>query len=182
MIHQKFSRIIGILFEPRTRTAQAETVAPGIHVSQEPFLPYTIDVVGEQNLKVTNSGFFKIATTGIPVKPATPFTIHANDMAGLVQERVDRCIRPHEYRMPDNPRLGITPEAAGNRFVRGLDRQFESKPLEKFGQCGMTNVDNPEYAAQSVEICLSTIRTRSSTMASRSNSSSFVLPSTSVES
>src|SRR5210317_423546 len=95
---------------------------------------------------------------------------------------MDRRIRPHKNRLPHDARFRIAPEAAGNYFVRRLDNQFEVVTPEKLGQYFMTNVGDGEYLTQSVEICFRTIRTRSSTMASRSSSSSFALPSTSVES
>src|SRR5210317_668587 len=95
---------------------------------------------------------------------------------------MDGRVRPHVNRMPDNARLRITPKTADNSFVYRLKNQFQVEPRKKLGHHPMTDVGNGEYLAQSVEICFSTIRTRSSTMASRNNSSSFALPSTSFES
>ena len=45
---------------------------------------------------------------------------------------MDGRIRPYKNRMPDNARFRIAPEAAGDRFVRGLDNQFEVEAPEKF--------------------------------------------------
>jgi len=86
MIQKKILRIVGIVFEPGTGAAEAKTVAPGIHVGHDALPPHAGNVVGENDLQVTNSRFFEVIATGIPVKPATPVTIHADDMAGLMKK------------------------------------------------------------------------------------------------
>ena len=86
MIYKEFYRIYGVLLEPCARIAKAETVAPGIHVGHEAFPPNTRDVIGEYDLQVTYCGLLKVVASGVPVKPVAPLAIHANDMAGLVQE------------------------------------------------------------------------------------------------
>ncbi len=90
--------------------------------------------------------------------------------------------------MPDDAGFGLAPETAGNRPAVSdpLGNQAESAQ-EAVHVCDRQIADG-QYreicvsAAQMPDNWIMTTRTRSSTMASRSNCSSFSLPSTSVSS
>ena len=86
MNEKEISRIFGIGFEPVAGTAKAKTVTPAIHVGHDACAADTLDVVRQQDLQVTHGGFLEIVTAGIPVEAAATLAIHANDVAGLVQE------------------------------------------------------------------------------------------------
>lgn len=182
MIHKKFTRILGVLFEPVPRVAEPETVAPGIHIQHQAIPPDPIDMVRQQDLQITYGRFLQVIATGVAIETISSLPIHANDVTGLMQERVHRRIRPHVDRTLHHPGFRVTPEAAPDAFAGGLHDEPEAITLEQGGQNIMADVTHAKDARQSVEICFRTMRTRSSTIASRSSSSSRALPSTSVES
>ena len=180
MFSQKFSRILRVATEPCPRAAQAKTVAPRVHVGHESCTAYTVDIVGEQDLQETNCRFLEVVATGVAVQTIAARRVHADDVAGLVQEGMDWCVGPHENGMTRDARLCVAPEAAPDRFTLRLHHEFEAISAEQLGKCLLPDVGDDENLAQSVEICLRTMRTRSSTIASRSSDSSFALPRTSV--
>lgn len=83
---KEISRILGIGFEPVASPAKAKTVTPAIHIGHDACAADALDVVRKQDLQETHGGFLQIVTAGIPVEAGATLTIHANDVAGLVQE------------------------------------------------------------------------------------------------
>lgn len=180
MINKKFMGVLGIVLKPLEGVSQAKTVTPRIHVSHDASASCTFDVVGEQNLQVAHSRFLKIVTARIAVEAVSTRTIHTDDVTGFVQERVQRCVLSDENRSANNTRLRIAPETAAYLFTSALHNKLQPESCKEGDQDTLANVIDGQDIAQSVEICFSTMRTRSSTMASRSRSCSRALPSTSV--
>jgi hypothetical protein len=85
MIHKKLCSILCIVLKPVARFAEAKTITPGIHIEHQPVAANTVNVIGQDDLQVTNGGFLKIIATGISVETRTSVLGHANDMAGFVQ-------------------------------------------------------------------------------------------------
>jgi len=89
-------------------------------------------------------------------------------------------IAANEYIVAHNASLGVTPEASRNFLGGALYNEPKSISFEKSGQDILTYVVHDQDIRQSVSICFNTMRTRLSTIASRSNSCSYALPNTSV--
>ena len=85
MIHKKLCRILGIALEPVARISEAKTVAPGIHIQHKPVSPDPVNVIGQDKLQITNSGFLQIIATGIAIKAHTSILGHANNVTGFVK-------------------------------------------------------------------------------------------------
>ncbi len=130
MIDKKFSRIVGIGLKPVTRIAEPKTVTPGIHIRHQAITTDILNIVRKDNLQVTNGRLLKVITACITIKIITPLAIHADDMAGLMQERMYRCISSNKDSPSHNASFGFAPEAASNGCAIRLDNKFETKTRE----------------------------------------------------
>ena len=182
MICKKLLSVLSIFFEPRAGTSETKAVAPFIHVPHDPFAADTVDIVGQQDLQIADGRFFQVIASRVLIQTLAALVIHANHMTGFMQKRMHRGVGADVHAVSDDARLGIAPEAACDQFLVALYDQLETKSCQKRFKDLPPDISNGQYAGQSEEICLRTIRTRSSTIACRSSSSSWALPSTSVES
>ena len=182
MIYKKLPSIFGILIIPTTCITQAKAIAPRVHIRHKAIAPHILEEISQQNLQVADGSFLKVVATRVAIELRAPGTIHAYHVAGLVQERMDWGVRTNKHTMTNNARFAVTPETACDALAFGLNGQLQPVPLQQRRQRGGTDVVYCQDIVQSVSICFRTIRTRSSTMASRSSASSRALPSTSVES
>ena len=89
-------------------------------------------------------------------------------------------VATNEYGTTHNASLGIPPKAAPDLCTGSLHDESKPISLKKSDQDLLANVIDREYVRQIVSICFNTMRTRLSTIASRINSCSCALPSTSV--
>ena len=89
-------------------------------------------------------------------------------------------VATNEYGTTHNTSLGISPKAAPNLCTGSLHDESKPISLKKSDQDLLADVIDREYVRQIVPICFNTMRTRLSTIASRINSCSCALPSTSV--
>ena len=144
--------------------------------------------VGKHDLQVADRRFLEIIAAGVPVKFPPALGIHTDDVAGLVEHRVHRCIRPQVHTSADDAGLGLAPETPGNRRVAVDESRLQSKAIEQTMNSYCVEVADDHdillhgAGRQIPDSCIMTIRTRSSAMASRNSDSSFSLPSTSVSS
>ena len=180
--------IVRVAVEPARRAAAAETVSPGVHVLHQARPADTCKLIGEEDLQETDRGFLEVVTACVAIEAGAPLIAHANDVTGLVQYRMQRRVSTTKYLPADNPRLRLSPEAATNRFVVGHPNGNEAiSRQQRIDDCRF-QVSQPQYArvvergVQMPESWIRMTRTRSSTIASRSNCSSSSLPSTRVSS
>src|SRR5690349_9522415 len=104
----------GIRLEPGTRAAQPEGVAPGIHVGQHAVATQR-EFVGQQNLQVADGALLVVIAAGVAVEARTARGAHADVMAELVQQRMQRRVGADEEFVAAQPRLALAPVGAGQR-------------------------------------------------------------------
>jgi len=125
MINKEFPGVLSVLLEPFTRTAEAETVAPCVHVLHETFSPDSADAIRKHDLQVTNAGLLEIVTPRVTVEPLPAIRCHANDVATFVQQRMYGRVASYINRLAHNSCFRVAPEAARDWLVVILDKQSE---------------------------------------------------------
>ena len=88
MRNQPVKRVAGVMLKPGPARAQAEAVTPVIHIAEHAVAPEAIDLVGKQNLQVTNRIFFGFIAARISIELLATRRVQANIVAGFVQDRM----------------------------------------------------------------------------------------------
>lgn len=129
LIEQPQPRVFGVLLEPLARRTQAERIAPVIQVAKRALAPTATDLVGEQHLQVTDATFLEVVATRIGIEPGAAFGGHADVVAGLVQQRMQRRVASDEDLVAHQPGFAFTPEAAGDLCV--VIQQAQRDPVTR---------------------------------------------------
>lgn len=96
LFEEPLAGVGSVFFEPGLGGAQAEAIAPGIHVSAETLGAHSGKMVCEENLQVANGAFLRILAARIGVENRSSVRVHTNQMATFMKGGVDRCVRAHE--------------------------------------------------------------------------------------
>ena len=64
--------VLGVAFEPGFRRAQAEAVAPLVHVAEHERAPHGGEAIGEKNLEVADRGLLAVVSPRIPQERRPP--------------------------------------------------------------------------------------------------------------
>jgi hypothetical protein len=123
MVDQPLTRILGIIREPQLRAPEAKTVSPGIHVRHESIAAHPVDLIGGHDLQIAHSRFFEVISTRVAVKLIAALIRHANSVASLMQQRVNRRIATHVHVATDDTRFLLAPETSSDRLVTLLQME-----------------------------------------------------------
>ena len=120
MALEPLPRVLRVPLEPGSRRAEPEGVSPGVHVGGGAFAPELGELVRQDDLQVTNAVFLGIVAARVRVDRAPTLAVGTDEMTGLVQRRMDRCLGLHEDPLPDDSGLGRSPMAS-RQVGSGLD-------------------------------------------------------------
>ena len=62
-------------------------------------------MIGEQNLQIADSRLFRVIATRVAIQSGASFACHANQVTGLMQQRVHRRVTANEHGRPNQPGL-----------------------------------------------------------------------------
>ena len=127
--------VLGILLEPAPGIAETKAVPPGVHVSHESVATDISQLIRQQNLQVAHRGFLDFAAASVAIQHTPTGFVHADDVAGFMEHRMDRRVRSHEYPAADQSGLRLPPKAAANGLSRldPLDGQTKARQQAVYG-------------------------------------------------
>ena len=79
-------------------------------------------------MQIADTAFFQVVASGVSIQAFTASICHADYVAGLVQERMDRCIAANVHAVADNTGFTVTPVTSRNRHtvLANNERQAEA--------------------------------------------------------
>jgi hypothetical protein len=116
---QPGARVPGVPFEPGPGRTEPKGVAPGVHIPHHSFAPETRQFVRQQDLQVADRVLLVVVAARVRVQARAAGGIHADEMAGFVQDRVQRRVVPEQQRAPLQAGLLRAPERTRNGLPLG---------------------------------------------------------------
>ena len=153
MRDQESARVLSIRLEPGAGGAEAKAIAPAVHVEKSTLATESLDVVGEQQLQVADRILLDVFAAGFGVEHLAAFAIHADDVAGLVQQRMYRRIGACVDPSAEHAGLGWLPIAAWDRLAVVNDAELEVEANEQISQWLEADFTAKENQSFRVDVC-----------------------------
>jgi hypothetical protein len=109
--------VFGVLFIPAPRATETKTITPVIHVLHEACFARSGKLARQNDLQVTDSTLLEIVTASIAIELRSSRRRHADNVGGLVEQRVNRCIVSNKDLITDNTCFRFSPEAPVDRLT-----------------------------------------------------------------
>ena len=118
-IHAWRRRNVGRLsgFIPAPRATETKTITPVIHVLHEACFARSGKLARQNDLQVTDSTLLEIVTASIAIELRSSRRRHADNVGGLVEQRVNRCVISNKDLITDNTCFRFSPEAPVDRLT-----------------------------------------------------------------
>src|SRR5690606_12374627 len=104
---EPLARIGCVLLEPSSCGAQAEGVAPGIHVAPHARAAHAGQLIGEKDLQIANGVLLREIAASIAIERESPPRVHADRMTRLVENRMNRRVRAPMHPIADQTCLAV---------------------------------------------------------------------------
>ena len=87
--------------------------------AQHAFAPEHGQFVGQQDLQVADRAFLRVVTARVAIEAGAALGRHADEVAELVQQRMQRRVGAHVQFVAAQSGLALAPVGAGQRLIRG---------------------------------------------------------------